>query len=149
MCIPAFFINLVQIKHYFREWIIARNSSQKTMESLWFLRLWEPLTISPTFHKAGNKVGPHWSCTIQIKADTTGVRRSKSDLSKVWDSLELHKYGRSSPQALWKQNAGSKRVHKPLARVKPHRVTTSVREHMLHLLKSACHIQIERLIIMN
>lgn len=34
-------------------------------------------------------MGPDWSCTGQIKADTAGVRGSKIDLSEVWDSINI------------------------------------------------------------
>lgn len=40
-------------------------------------------THPPLCH-GGNKVGPHWAATGQVKADIARVRRSKSDLSKAW-----------------------------------------------------------------
>lgn len=78
MLILVFFINLVQAKYDFSEWIIARKSSQKALGNT--------LTISPVhppLYQAGNKAGPHWSCTRQVKADTAGIRRRKSNLRKA------------------------------------------------------------------
>lgn len=89
MLILAFFINMVQVKNYFKEEVIAKNWITKEHgESINFKAMGNN-TCPPLCH-AGNKVGPRSGCMGQVKADTAGVRRSKSDLSKTslkyWDT---------------------------------------------------------------